>query len=106
MERGTVDEIFYDPQKPYTVGLHQSVPKATDKSSKSRLVPIEGSPPDLMHPPQGCPFSPRCPHAMRVCLEQPAPTVKLSDTHSSACWLFHEDAPKVGNYRKGGNIIE
>ncbi|MDF1567642.1 MAG: ABC transporter ATP-binding protein [Spirochaetaceae bacterium] len=106
MEKGTVDEIFYNPQNPYTVGLHQSVPKLTASGEKSRLVPIEGSPPDLMHPPKGCPFSPRCPHAMKVCLEKPVPTVQLSETHSSACWLFHEDAPKVGNYRKGGEILE
>ena len=106
MEKGTVEDIFYDPQNPYTVGLHQSVPKATDEGEKERLVPIEGSPPDLMHPPQGCPFSPRCPHAMRVCLEKPAPTVTLSETHTSACWLFHKDAPAVGNYKKGGEIIE
>ncbi len=106
MEKGTVDEIFYDPQNPYTVGLHQSVPKVSDSEGKERLIPIEGTPPDLMHPPQGCPFSPRCPHAMKVCLEKPAPTVRLTETHTSACWLFHEDAPEVGNYKKGGEILE
>lgn len=106
MEKGTVDEIFYDPQNPYTVGLHQSVPKASSSDDKQRLVPIEGSPPDLMHPPQGCPFSPRCPHAMKVCLEKGPPAITLSDTHSSACWLLHKDAPTVGNYKKGGEILE
>ncbi len=106
MEKGTVDEIFYDPQNPYTNGLHQSVPKMVDSSDKKRLIPIEGSPPDLLHPPQGCPFSPRCPHAMRVCLEKPAPTIRLSDTHTSACWLLHASAPEVENYRKGGEILE
>jgi len=106
MEKGTVDEIFYDPQNPYTVGLHQSVPKMTESSQRSRLIPIEGQPPDLMHPPQGCPFAPRCKHAMRVCLEKPAPTVRLSETHTSTCWLFHEDAPATDGYRKGGEILE
>ena len=100
MERGSVDEIFYDPRNPYTVGLHQSVPNMSRSARKQRLIPIEGSPPDLMHPPQGCPFSPRCPHVMRICLERPAPMVRLSDTHTSACWLFHEDAPRVGTYRR------
>ena len=100
MERGSVDEIFYDPRNPYTVGLHQSVPNMSESAQKQRLIPIEGSPPDLMHPPQGCPFSPRCPHAMRICLERSAPIVRLSDTHTSACWLLHEGAPRVGTYRR------
>ena len=100
MERGSVDEIFYDPRNPYTVGLHQSVPNMSESAQKQRLIPIEGSPPDLMHPPQGCPFSPRCPHAMRICLERSAPMVRLSDTHTSACWLLHEGAPRVGTYRR------
>jgi oligopeptide transport system ATP-binding protein len=106
MEKGTEKDIFYDPQNPYTVGLHQSVPKVSSSDEKKRLVPIEGSPPDLMHPPKGCPFSPRCPHVMKICLETPAPTIRLSETHTSACWLLHEDAPKVGNYQKGGEILE
>ncbi len=106
MEKGTEKDIFYDPQNPYTVGLHQSVPKVSSSDEKKRLVPIEGSPPDLMHPPKGCPFSPRCPHVMKICLETPAPTIRLSETHTSACWLLHEDAPKVGDYQKGGEILE
>lgn len=100
MEKGTVDEIFYNPQNPYTVGLHQSVPKMRDSGSKKRLIPIEGSPPDLLNPPRGCPFFPRCPHTMRICMEKPPPRAQLSDTHSSSCWLFDRDAPRVGNYRK------
>jgi len=101
MEKGTEKDIFYNPQNPYTVGLHQSVPKAEKIGEKQRLVPIEGSPPDLMHPPKGCPFSPRCPHTMKVCLEKPVPMFNLSETHSSACWLLHKDAPAVGQYTKG-----
>lgn len=101
MEKGTVDEIFYNPKNPYTVGLHQSVPKMADSASKQRLVPIDGSPPDLLHPPKGCPFSTRCSHAMRVCMEELAPVHKLSDTHTTACWLFHRDAPSVPPYTSG-----
>lgn len=56
MEKGSVDEIFYNPQNPYTVGLHQSVPKMVEADKKQRLVPIDGSPPDLMHPPRGARF--------------------------------------------------
>ncbi len=94
MEKGSVDEIFYEARHPYTVGLHQSVPRMDTEEESRRLIPIEGSPPDLLHPPQGCPFAPRCPRAMRICLEQSAPAISVSDTHTSACWLLHEDAPK------------
>lgn len=100
MEKGTVNEIFYDPKHPYTIGLHKSVPSMTS-TSKERLIPIAGSPPDLLKPPAGCPFSPRCEHAMQICLEQPAPMFELSDTHCSSCWLLHEDAPSVEGINKG-----
>jgi len=99
MEKGTVANIFYNPQHPYTKGLHKSIPKTTSKT-KERLIPIEGSPPDLMNPPTGCPFSPRCDHAMDICLKQAAPAFKISDTQSSACWLQHEDAPDVEGFTK------
>jgi len=102
MEKGTVDEIFYTPKHPYTVGLHASVP-SMNRVGEDRLVPIPGSPPDLMSPPMGCPFSTRCKHAMQICLEQPAPMFNISETHTSACWLLHEDAPDVEKYGKGDN---
>ena len=100
MEKGTVDEIFYNPCHPYTNGLHSSIPHIVS-GIRERLIPIEGSPPDLMRPPAGCPFSPRCPHTMQVCLEQAAPMFKMSDTHTSACWLLHKDSPDVEGYVKG-----
>ncbi len=106
MEQGTERDIFYNPQNPYTVGLHKSVPKINEEGVEERLVPIEGSPPDLMHPPEGCAFSPRCPHAMEICLKQQPPTFKLSETHSSACWLLHAQAPQVENYEKAGEDVE
>lgn len=85
VESGTVDEIFYEPRHPYTQALLQSIPKQGCK----RLVPIEGAPPDLVHPPKGCAFHPRCPYAMHIC-EQRKPEL-LSDDHghSAACWLQH-----------------
>ena len=101
MEKGTVDEIFYQPKHPYTVGLHNSIPRV-DLGEKERLIPIAGSPPDLLAPPKGCPFSTRCEHAMQVCLEKPAPMFELSETHTSACWLLHENAPFVQGYKSGG----
>ena len=100
MEKGTVDEIFYNPKNPYTIGLHKSIPKMNTKDNE-RLIPIEGSPPDLLSPPTGCPFSTRCPNVMKICLEEMPPMFDLSETHCSACWLLHKDAPKVDGYRKG-----
>jgi oligopeptide transport system ATP-binding protein len=103
MEKGTVNEIFYSPQHPYTKGLHQSIPKNIS-GEKERLVPIEGSPPDLMNPPKGCPFSPRCKHAMQVCIEEAAPLRKISETQYSACWLQHQDSPDVEGFTKSGGV--
>lgn len=100
MEKGTVLDIFESPQHPYTRGLLKSVPRM-DVEQKGRLNPIAGSPPDLLAPPTGCPFSPRCPHTMQICTEEMPPMIKVGDNHSSACWLLHHDAPQVEGYRKG-----
>ncbi len=96
-EQGTVREIFYDARHPYTWGLLNSIPKA-DVTEKQPLVPIPGSPPDMLAPPEGCPFAPRCPHAMPVCLRYAAPKTELSPTHSAFCHLLHPIAAQ----RKGG----
>jgi len=100
MEEGTTEEIFYKPQHPYTLGLMRSLPKVSDKENKERLIPIDGTPPDLLKPPAGCPFAPRCDHAMKICMTQMPEYTKSSDTHRAACWLLHPDAPKV-DYTKG-----
>ena len=102
MEKGTVEEIFYESKHPYTKGLQSSIPHM-DTQSKNRLVPIPGSPIDLLSPPKGCPFAPRCPHAMKVCQSEFAPRQQLSDTHMSACWLLQPGAPKVEGYELGGD---
>jgi oligopeptide transport system ATP-binding protein len=100
MEMGSVEGIFDSPQHPYTQGLLKSVPRM-DREQKERLKPIAGSPPDLLKPPEGCPFSTRCPHVMQICKEQPAPLFKVGEDHKSACWLLHEDAPAVEGFGKG-----
>ena len=100
MEEGTTEEIFYKPQHPYTLGLMRSIPKMSDKENKERLIPIDGTPPDLLKPLAGCPFAPRCDHAMKICMTQMPEYTKSSDTHRAACWLLHPDAPKV-DYTKG-----
>lgn len=106
MEKGSVEEIFYNPQHPYTQGLLKSIPRMDKKHLQGRLVPIAGSPPDLLNPPKGCPFSTRCPHAMKVCLEKPAPTYEVLENHTSACWLLDEAAPEVEGFAKGCDVIE
>lgn len=103
MEKGTKRDIFYNPRHPYTMGLLRSIPNVgTDK--RTRLVPIPGTPPDLLKPPTGCPFYARCNYAMKICKEQLPPFFKVDDQHSAMCWLMHPDAPHVEDYErlKGG----
>ena len=93
-EQGTVREIFYEPRHPYTWGLLRSIPKMTERKDE-KLIPINGTPPDMLCPPKGCPFAPRCPYAMPVSRKYLAPTTVLGETHSCACHLLHPKAPKV-----------
>ena len=83
-ERGTTDEIFYNPRHEYTKGLIRSIPRISEKHE--RLVPIAGSPVDLLNLPKGCAFAARCDHAMKICLEQPPEEVRVNDFHIAACW--------------------
>lgn len=96
VETGTLDEIFYHPQHPYTWGLLASMPRL-DQSRDQDLASIPGTPPSLVNPPVGCPFTSRCPHAMRICQEQMPEVTKSSESHHVACWLQHPDAPEVKN---------
>lgn len=93
IETGLVDEVFYQPQHPYTWGLLSSMPRMHSESSE--LLSIPGTPPDLSDPPKGCPFAPRCPHAMEVCVDNMPDYTSQSETHSAACWLTDDRAPKV-----------
>lgn len=87
LEYGSTDEVFYHPSHEYTKGLLQSIPSLTQRDH-SRLVPIEGSPVDMLNPPAGCPFAPRCRSCMKVCLKHMPAYTQLNDLHSSACWLL------------------
>ena len=95
VEYGSTDEIFYHPSHEYTKGLIGSIPKLTTEESE-RLVPIEGQPVDLLNPPAGCPFAPRCRSCMKVCLRRMPPKTQLSDTHYSYCWLRQKEAAEGG----------
>jgi len=90
VEYGTTDEIFYNPRHEYTKGLLRSIPRLTEKEHK-KLIPIEGTPVDLLNPPAGCPFAPRCGSCMKICLRKMPPYTYLSDTHYSACWLLQKE---------------
>ena len=87
VEQGSVDEIFYNPSHPYTKGLLRSMPRV-DAEQYERLIPIEGTPVDMLNPPEGCPFGPRCEHCMKVCLKHNPPNISVSDGHTAACWLL------------------
>ena len=94
VEEGDVREIFYQPRHPYTWGLLNSIPKArSDRGEK--LIPIKGTPPDMLMPPKGCPFAPRCRYCMPVCREYMPPRTVLSETHAVSCHLMHPKAPKI-----------
>lgn len=95
VEKGTVADIFTNSKHPYTWGLMESIPEV-DADEKKRLIPIEGTPPDLFSPPKGCPFAARCKYAMDVCIDHMPPEFDLDDNgHSARCWLNDERAVKA-----------
>ncbi|TFJ92246.1 ABC transporter ATP-binding protein [Lentibacillus salicampi] len=93
IEEGTRKEIFYHPEHPYTKGLLKSVPRLDIKGAN--LIPIDGTPPDLFSPPQGCPFTARCSMAMEVCDKVYPLQTELSDTHKVDCWLQDDRAEQL-----------
>lgn len=94
IERGTVEEIFTNPQHPYTWALLQSVPRLETKN-KDTLYALNGTPPDLVKPPVGCPFAARCEYCMQMCLEEMPEVTHVENDHQVLCWLKHPMAPKV-----------
>src|SRR5436305_6259620 len=91
VEQGTLDEIFYDPQHPYTWGLLGSITRV-DRDRSQRLPAIAGLPPSLLAPPEGCHFRPRCPHAFDRCTQVPDLISRIPDAqaHKDRCWLEPE----------------
>lgn len=94
VETGSVEDIFESPKHPYTWGLLESIPNF-EAEEKERLIPIEGSPPDLFNPPKGCPFAARCKYAMEVCVDHMPPEFEIENGHTAKCWLNDERAPKI-----------
>lgn len=98
VETGTKYEIFNNPQHPYTRGLLRSVPRLDQKKDEP-LLPIHGTPPDLISPPKGCSFCARCEEAMLVCVDHDPDLVAAEEgnehsAHRSACWMLHPYAQR------------
>jgi oligopeptide transport system ATP-binding protein len=90
VEYGTTDDIFYRPKHEYTKGLLKSIPRLDTKESE-RLVPIEGNPIDLLNPPAGCPFAPRCGNCMKICLREMPPVSQFDEVHYTQCWMIQKE---------------
>ncbi|MHB1418544.1 MAG: ABC transporter ATP-binding protein [Bacillota bacterium] len=94
VEAGRVGDVFYQPRHPYTLALLRSVPRL-DRGREGHLAAIAGQPPDLIHPPTGCAFAPRCDHIMRICLQEEPGAVRVAGEHEVSCWLNHKQAPSL-----------
>ena len=103
VERGACRDVFYRPRHPYTWALLQSVPRL-DLENKQVLASIPGTPPDLLNPPVGCPFSTRCQYCMPVCKNRMPENTDFGGGHSAACWLHHPMAPKVDMPDRKGDV--
>ena len=95
VEYGTTEDIFYRSSHMYTKGLIRSIPRL-DTKEHERLVPIEGTPVDLLNPPAGCPFAPRCEACMKICLNQMPPKTEFDDVHYTNCWLIQKEEFEKG----------
>ena len=90
VEYGETDDIFYNPSHMYTKGLIRSMPRL-DTMEHEKLVPIEGTPVDMLNPPAGCPFAPRCDAAMKICLSKMPPQTELEGCHYTKCWMIQKE---------------
>lgn len=96
VENATKREIFLNPQHPYTKGLLKSLPRLDQKKDEP-LIPILGTPPDLINPPKGCAFFARCQYAMKICENDAPTTTIINEHHSVRCWLQHPNAQATGD---------
>ncbi len=106
VERGRSLEVFEHPRHPYTNALLEAVPRL-DLENKQVLTSIEGTPPDLLNPPEGCPFCTRCKYCMEICRREQPPVTKFSEEQEAACWLYFLDKPREdAPFTLGGGINE
>ncbi len=99
VEHGSTNEIFYNPKHPYTWALLNSVPHLNIEH-KEELFSIKGTPPDLLMPPAGCPFAPRCEKRLNICNRLMPPAFLISEGHESSCWLCHDKAPQTEQFKR------
>ena len=114
-ERGAADEIFYNPKHEYTKGLLRSIPSINNM--KKKLIPIAGSPINMLNMPKGCAFSARCDECMKICIEAQPDEIKINDEHRAACWMnvkamteegrlpeeYEGNVPEILRLQEGGN---
>ena len=100
IERGTCEEIFKNPQHPYTWALLSAVPRLS-QDKNARLTTIRGRVPDMINPPEGCAFCGRCPHAMALCQKRMPPEQDLGNGHSVCCWLRHPEVEEKRGTKHG-----
>lgn len=105
VETGTVDEIFSNPQHPYTFALLNAVPRLNIEN-KAELHVIPGTPPDLISPPKGCGFATRCSYCMEVCRQIPPEYTQISDSHKAMCWLHHPMCKEVYHYDEVRSVMK
>jgi len=103
-ERGTADEIFYNPKHEYTKGLLRSIPSINNM--KKKLVPIAGTPINMLNMPKGCAFSARCDECMKICLEEIPQEIRINADHRAACWMNIKDLAEQGQMPEefGGEV--
>ena len=100
-ERGTAEDIFYRPHHEYTKGLLRSIPNVDRIGEK--LIPIPGTPINLLNMPKGCAFCPRCENAMKICIEEVPQEMQMPDGHYASCWLNVKEAMEA---KQGGGKHE
>jgi peptide/nickel transport system ATP-binding protein len=103
VERATTRQLFSSPKHPYTWGLFDCLPKIEEPKG-IRLVPIVGQPPNLLHPPRGCTFHPRCPYVFDRCRIEEPPLIPLPDGQLTRCWLY--DPARTETAQSHGSIVD
>ena len=91
VEKGECSEIFSSYRHPYTWALLNAAPSLEIKNNR-KLISIEGTPPDLINPPKGCPFASRCKYCMNICVEAAPPEYDYGAGHKVSCWLYHPES--------------